>query len=54
MERFYQALHAGESKAAALRAAQRVTLAEDKDLHPAHWGAFELIGDPGALSSTTR
>jgi CHAT domain-containing protein len=53
MERFYRALRAGESKAAALRCAQRMTLAEDRHLHPAHWGAFELIGDPGALSSAT-
>lgn len=50
MTAFYQALHAGESKAAALRHAQRVILADQPDLHPAFWGAFQLVGDPRPLS----
>lgn len=47
---FYQALCAGESKAAALRHAQRAILAVQPDLHPAFWGAFQLVGDPRPLS----
>jgi CHAT domain-containing protein len=50
MKQMYQALHAGDSKAAALRKAQREMLAEDRQLHPAFWGAFQLIGDPSPLS----
>jgi CHAT domain-containing protein/tetratricopeptide (TPR) repeat protein len=50
MEHFYQALRAGESKAGALRAAQRAILAHEPQLHPAHWGAFQLVGDAGPLS----
>jgi CHAT domain-containing protein/tetratricopeptide (TPR) repeat protein len=51
MERFYLALYAGESKAGALRAAQRAILAHEPHLHPAHWGAFQLVGDAGPLST---
>ena len=54
MEYFYQSLRAGETKAAALRAAQRLLRSEDPHLHPAFWGAFELIGDAGALSVDTQ
>jgi CHAT domain-containing protein len=50
MEHFYQALRAGESKAGALRAAQRAILSHEPQLHPAHWGAFQLVGDAGPLS----
>ncbi|MGE5249857.1 MAG: CHAT domain-containing protein, partial [Bacteroidota bacterium] len=50
MERTYQALTSGASKAAALRAAQLASLAENRDLHPAFWGAFQLIGDANPLS----
>lgn len=50
MSRFYAALHAGASKAAALRQAQTSILAEHNDLHPAFWGAFQLVGDAGPLS----
>jgi CHAT domain-containing protein len=53
MESFYRALRAGETKAAALRGAQHAMRAEDPFLHPAHWGAFELIGDAGALSAVS-
>lgn len=53
MERFYGALRRGESKAAALRDAQRAMLAEEPQLHPAFWGAFQLVGDAGPLSAQT-
>jgi CHAT domain-containing protein len=51
MTRFYDALRAGSSKAAALRGAQLAELAGAPQLHPAFWGAFQLIGNPGPLSS---
>ena len=50
MEGVYRALHAGVPKGAALRNAQREILSEQPALHPAHWGAFQLIGDAGPLS----
>lgn len=50
MECMYSALRAGASKAAALREAQITLLAEDREMHPAFWGAFQLIGDAGPLS----
>jgi CHAT domain-containing protein len=50
MERLYGALHAGSSKAAALRDAQLAVLQQDRQLHPALWGAFQLIGDASPLS----
>lgn len=52
MERVYETLRAGASKAAALREAQRFMLARDTQLHPAFWGAFQLIGDACPLHST--
>jgi CHAT domain-containing protein len=51
MERMYQALRTGASKSAALREAQRAVLADNRELHPAFWGAFQLIGDDRPLSS---
>jgi CHAT domain-containing protein len=54
MERMYGALRAGSSKAAALREAQQFMLDRDRMLHPAFWGAFQLIGDPDPLHFTTR
>jgi CHAT domain-containing protein len=54
MERMYEALRAGSSKAAALRDAQTFMLANDRQIHPAFWGAFQLIGDPDPLHFTTR
>lgn len=51
MQHFYQDLLAGASKAAALRAAQRTARVEQPALHPAFWGAFQLVGDAGPLSS---
>jgi CHAT domain-containing protein len=50
MERMYTNLRNGASKAAALRNAQRAILAEAPQLHPAFWGAFQLVGDAGPLS----
>ena len=54
MRSMYEALRAGASKAAALRSAQCAILAADPDLHPAYWGAFQLTGDAGPLSSPRR
>lgn len=51
MQRLYQALQAGASKASALRDAQRTFLAENPQLHPAFWGAFQLIGNADPLSN---
>jgi CHAT domain-containing protein len=50
MERMYSALRAGASKAAARREAQVSILAENREMHPAFWGAFQLIGDVSPLS----
>jgi CHAT domain-containing protein len=46
MTRFYQGLAAGNSKVRALRCAQRAL----RHLHPAFWGAFQLVGDSHPLS----
>lgn len=50
MERMYIALRAGVSKSAALREAQMWLLRQDPQMHPAFWGAFQLIGDDSPLS----
>jgi CHAT domain-containing protein len=50
MKHFYQSLHAGNSKSEALRQAQLQMLAQDRQMHPAFWGAFQLIGDHRRLS----
>jgi CHAT domain-containing protein len=50
MEKMYSSLRAGASKAAALREAQITLLTESRELHPAFWGAFQLIGDANPLS----
>jgi tetratricopeptide (TPR) repeat protein len=52
MEALYSELAAGQSKAAALRSAQRAVQAQMPYPHPAYWGAFQLVGDAAALSST--
>jgi CHAT domain-containing protein len=44
MDRFYASLQQGESKAAALRAAQLAT--RRRFAHPALWAAFMLVGEP--------
>ncbi len=51
MEQMYSTLRAGASKAAALREAQLSFLAENREMHPAFWGAFQLVGDAGPLSA---
>jgi CHAT domain-containing protein len=53
MERMYAALSGGKSKSDSLRHAQTSILAENRNLHPAFWGAFQLIGDDSALSVTS-
>ena len=50
MRHFYEALQRGESKSAALRLAQCHMLQSEPALHPAYWGAFQLIGDVRPLS----
>lgn len=50
MEQMYCALRAGVSKAAALREAQMAILTENPEMHPAFWGAFQLVGDASPLS----
>ena len=54
MERLYTALYAGRSKAAALREAQLFILRQDREMHPALWGAFQLIGDAQPLSKISK
>jgi len=51
MQRMYRALSRGESKSAALRHAQTSFLAENSEMHPAFWGAFQLVGDASPLSN---
>ena len=50
MERMYAALYSRASKPSALRQAQMSILAENKDFHPAFWGAFQLVGNADPLS----
>jgi len=51
MEHLYSALHNGSSKAAALREAQLFVHNKDPLIHPAFWGAFQLIGNANPLST---
>lgn len=51
MEQIYRSLRAGRSKAAALRQAQQDIIQNQPQLHPAFWGAFQLIGDASPLST---
>ena len=51
MEHMYEALRGGAPKAAALRQAQQFMLDKDRMLHPAFWGAFQLIGNASPLYS---
>jgi len=54
MKRMYGSLHnENKSKAAALREAQRSAISENRQAHPAFWGAFQLIGNADPLSSRT-
>jgi CHAT domain-containing protein/lipopolysaccharide biosynthesis regulator YciM len=50
MAGFYRGLAAGKTKAAALRDTQRNLLQSYPQLHPAFWGAFQLVGNPRPLS----
>jgi CHAT domain-containing protein len=49
MDSLYRNLKNGATKAAALRHAQFGLLALQPGLHPAYWGAFELIGNADPL-----
>ncbi|MCL4248742.1 MAG: CHAT domain-containing protein [Anaerolineae bacterium] len=50
MDTLYDHLRAGASKAAAMRGAQLALLRARPGLHPAFWGAFELIGNADPLT----
>jgi len=52
MKKVYATLLEGDSKAAALRKVQRSFLAENREIHPAFWGAFQLIGNADPLSKS--
>ncbi|MCB0008539.1 MAG: CHAT domain-containing protein, partial [Anaerolineales bacterium] len=54
MQHFYQALCTGQSKSAALRAAQLLFLHGEAKQHPAYWGAFQLMGQPGPIQTFNR
>ena len=54
MKNFYQALYDGHSKSSALRDVQCLLLQAEESLHPAYWGAFQLIGDAAPLSSRSH
>ncbi|KPV53953.1 hypothetical protein SE17_06635 [Kouleothrix aurantiaca] len=50
MEHLYRSLQSGASKAEAIRNAQCAIIQAQPQLHPAFWGAFQLIGHAGPLS----
>jgi CHAT domain-containing protein len=50
MTHFYTLLKEGKSKAASLREAQLKIIRSHPGIHPAYWGAFQLVGFPGPLS----
>lgn len=50
MEGFYDYLSGGASKAGAIQAAQQKMRCERPNLHPAMWGAFQIVGNADALS----
>jgi CHAT domain-containing protein len=52
MEELYRQLDSGASKAAAMRDAQLVLMRAYPRLHPAFWGAFQLIGNADPLTSS--
>jgi len=52
MEQMYSVLCSGVSKSAAMRMTQQNMLTIDGWHHPAHWGAFQLIGDDRPLSTS--
>jgi CHAT domain-containing protein len=51
MEEVYRALRQGASKAAAIREAQRAICTETGRIHPAFWGAFQLVGNAEPLTA---
>jgi CHAT domain-containing protein len=53
MDVLYLELYSGVSKAAALRTASQTIRDRHQHLHPAFWGAFQLIGDSRPLSITS-
>jgi CHAT domain-containing protein len=56
MVRFYERLRAGDGRARALRAAQRLMLADEREpghRHPLFWAPFTLVGDWGPLVSAS-
>jgi len=55
MRRMYQQLsQSGKSKAAAIREAQQSIINEDRNVHPAFWGAFQLMGNADPLSTSVE
>lgn len=50
MEIIYESLNEGLSKAKAVQFAQCQIIARNRTLHPAFWGAFQLIGNGDPLS----
>lgn len=54
MDTVYRKLSDGASKATSVRMAQCNLLGEKPSLHPAFWGAFQLIGNPDPLSTTVE
>jgi CHAT domain-containing protein/tetratricopeptide (TPR) repeat protein len=54
MQNLYSQLRSGATKASAVREAQRRLLADNVELHPAYWGAFQLVGHAGPLSSSAN
>jgi CHAT domain-containing protein/Tfp pilus assembly protein PilF len=51
---FYRSLATGETRAGALRAAQRAALADPARRHPFYWAAFILSGADGPLAPDPR
>jgi CHAT domain-containing protein len=54
MQHLYHLLRSGATKASAMRETQRRLLADNVELHPAFWGAFQLVGHAGRLSSSAN
>ncbi|MBN2532886.1 MAG: CHAT domain-containing protein [Spirochaetales bacterium] len=54
MLHFYTLLKEGRSKADSLRQAQLQLIKSRPEIHPAFWGAFQLVGFPGPLSGNNQ
>jgi CHAT domain-containing protein len=50
MDVLYARLRAGDSKAAAVQHAYESLRTRHNELHPAFWGAFQLVGHPDPLT----